>query len=233
MANQTGLNLHYTTVSTWLVLQVQMANQTDFNFSHLVLRSTASSVVLNFVTYVYLLGLTLDCQSHRTLSSFIWATSNVSGIGLDLVTYLDLPFTASAFSYTCLFGLTLDCQLNKSQFIQQTWSPLSSHLEKSCFNLLQKHFLSLSLFFCHFAYCPQFHFQLFHLFSYFFIVPSLPRSCRLFFLFFSLSSFLILTNAKCKCHAPNHANECHDRFYQCDMQPLYPNMSLINFEPLT
>ena len=49
--------------------------------------------------------------------------------------------------------------------------------------------------------------------------------------FFHLSSFL--TNTKCKCHAPSHADECHDRSYQCNMRLLCHDMPLINSEPLT
>ena len=50
------------------------------------------------------------------------------------------------------------------------------------------------------------------------------------FLFCSLLFYLssILPNTKSKCHASSH-----DRFYQCNMQPLCPNMPLINFEHLT
>ena len=51
--------------------------------------------------------------------------------------------------------------------------------------------------------------------------------------FIPLSSFIILTHAKCKCHAPSHADECPNQPYQCNMQPLCPDMPLINFELLT
>ena len=59
---------------------------------------------------------------------------------------------------------------------------------------------------------------------------------NLFFIwtcFIPLSSFLVLTNAKCKCHATSHADECHSWPYQCNRQPLCPDMPLINFELLT
>ena len=51
--------------------------------------------------------------------------------------------------------------------------------------------------------------------------------------FILLSSFLVLTNEDCKYHAPSHADECHNQPYQCNMQPLCPDMPLINFELLT
>ena len=46
---------------------------------------------------------------------------------------------------------------------------------------------------------------------------------------FHLFSFFM----KYKGYAPNHANEYHDQSYQCNMQPLCPDMPLIDFKPLT
>ena len=129
-------------------------------------------------------------------------------------------------------GLTLDCQLKISLNSFNRLDHLNLLILKSL-TLIQKHFLDF-LFFIFFLIASH-------------VVPNstFSFSSLLIFLHYSfivsiLSAFLFsfifpcfLRNAKCKCHAPNHANECHDRSSQCDMQPLYPNMSLINFEPLT
>ena len=137
---------------------------------------------------------------------------------------LRLPVLTS-FSPTYLPRLTLDCQLKQSAI--HSIDSIKLLILKSL-ALIQKHFFEffLSLSLPLFMLSPTL-LSAFHLFSYFFIALILST----FFFLFHLSS--ILTNAKCKCHAPSHANECHDRSYQCNMQPLCPNMSLINFESLT
>ena len=138
-----------------------------FNHHHLVLRSAVNSVMFNFVTHVYLLGLTLGCQ------------------------------------------------LNKAQFIHQTWSPSSSHLEKSCFTSTA---FSRPSFFDALYVVPNSTFSF-----------SLPQSCR-------LSPFIFpyfQQNAEWKCYAPTMQMKYRDRSYQRDMQTLCPVMLIINSELLT
>ena len=64
-------------------------------------------------------------------------------------------------------------------------------------------------------------------------MSDLLNSFFIWIYFIPLSSFLVLTNAKCKCHPLSHADECPKRPYKCNMEPLCPDMSLINFELLT
>ena len=146
-------------------------------------------------------------------------------------TYLDLPLTANASSYTCLPRLTLDCQLKTRLNSFNRFDHLDLLILKSL-ALIQKNFFDFFFisFLTAFHVVPNSTFSFPSLLIFLHCLDLVDFSCFFSFIF-HLSSFL--TNMKCKCHAPSHANECHDRSYQCNMQPLCPNMPLINFEPLT
>ena len=125
-------------------------------------------------------GLTLDCQLH-------------------FFTHLDLPSIASFSIFIWAYDwLPVQTRLNSfNRFNRLSLLILQSlaSIRKAFFFLT---FSSLS-FLCRFTCCLQLHFQFFSTFFIFFIVPSLPRSCRLFF-FFS-------TNVKCaicKCYDRSH-----------------------------
>ena len=102
--------------------------------------------------------------------------------------YLDLPLTASASSYTRLPGVTLDCQSKTKLNSFNKLDHLDLFILKSL-ALIQKHFLDffLSLSLSIRMLSPTL-LSVFHLFSYFFIVLSLPDLVS--FLFSSLLSFI-------------------------------------------
>ena len=149
-----------------------------------------------------------------------------------LVTYLDLPLTTSLVvlnfvTHVYLSRLTLDCQSKQSSIHSvRSINLISLIFFKSIFSIFIFS-LSLSL-----RMLSPTLLSAFHLFITF-LLPDLISFPFFSFSIFSLSSFLILTNAKCKCHAPSHVDGCHDRSYQCNMWSLCPGMPLIDSEPFT
>ena len=82
-----GCLLDWSYKSKWPIKQV-------LNFYHLVSSSIAISVVLNFVTHVYLPRLTFECQLFQIFISLYGLTFNCQSNSF-LSTYLDLPPSAS------------------------------------------------------------------------------------------------------------------------------------------
>ena len=151
---------------------------------------------------------------------------------------MDLPSTASFIFYSS--GLTLSCQFfNFSIFIRAyVWLPVQTRLNSfDRFNHLsliilrsiasiQRAFFLDFLFYLFFAashVVSNCTFSFFLLFSFFFIALILLTLLFLFSLLFFY-----------KCRNVQYAIcKCHDRSYQCVMQPLCPDMPLTNFVPLT
>ena len=144
--------------------------------THLSLPLTASSVVLNFVTHVYLPGFTLDYRcfsfSFRLTLNCQWNKAQSLLICLLTWTYPWLPVGIGLHSFNRLDHLDL--------------------LILRSLILIQKHFLDFLFFLCHFACYPQLYLQLFiysHIFSLFF--HCLILSAFLFSLLSCFQSFFI------------------------------------------
>ena len=153
-----------------------MTNQTGLNFFHLVLRLTANSVMLNFVTHVYLFGLTLDCQWNKAqflLICLLTWTYHWLPVLFHILVYLDLPLTAS---------LT---RLNSFNRLDHLYLLILKNL-----SLIQKPFLNLIFFIFSLAALYVGAYSTFR-FSSFFIIPLLPVLVSFFFqsFFFIFSSF--------------------------------------------
>ena len=178
----------------------------------MVLRSTAASVLLNFAAHVYLPGLTLECQlfkfsfHHLDLSS---TASQTHSYPLTW-TYLWVPvwLCFDFITHVYLIGLTPLIPTLLRFFENSDLSELTSTFRRSfwsfyrvqgpispCIPILDKKTYIWCNVSCNVWLCMNENAWIIYI--RFFI-----RIC-----FIPLLSLLVLTNAKCKYHAPNHADE--------------------------
>ena len=213
MTNQTGFKFlpHEGAYLTGLTNPNGQSNR-SLIFYHLILCSTAISVVLNFVTHVYLPGLTLECQLFKSSFHHLDLPSNASQTHSYPLTwtYLRVPvwLCFDFITHVYLIGLTplMPELLRFFESLDLFELPYSFRRFFWSFYWVQDPFF----FTLHSCFCKKTHIWCNVSCNVWLCMNEMFEHLNLFFIwicFIPLSSFLVLTNAKCKCHAPSHADE--------------------------